>query len=141
MEWPHLWIWQWIKTQILRFYFVYTTEYGLPKKLFFIETPNYWAWADKFWKDKFWGIWGIFGHFIRFHLGTVSSLSTFSINRPLFLQKTKPLYPNLKYLSGIGIWIWAAKNYGFSHPSCVRSPWVQYLPKKPKYFLSIDMIP
>ena len=23
---------------------------------FFIEVPNFWAWAD-----KFWGIWGIFG--------------------------------------------------------------------------------
>ena len=30
----------------------------------------------------------------------------------LFLQKTKPLYRNPKYLFGIGIWIWiwAAKN-------------------------------
>ena len=28
--------------------------------------------------------------------------------------KTKPLYPHPKYLFGIGIWIWAAKNYGFS---------------------------
>ena len=36
----------------------------------------------------------------------------FSINETLFLQKTKPLYPHLKYL--IGIWIWAAKNEGFS---------------------------
>jgi hypothetical protein len=25
------------------------------------------------------------------------------INQPLFLQKTKPLYPNPKYLFGIGI--------------------------------------
>jgi hypothetical protein len=31
-------------------------------KPFFIEIPNFWAWAD-----KFRGIWGIFGH-----LGTVS---------------------------------------------------------------------
>ena len=38
----------------------------------------------------------------------------FSIIQPLFLQKTKPLYPYPKYLFGIGIWIWAAKNYGFS---------------------------
>jgi hypothetical protein len=29
-----------------------------------------------------------------------------------------------KYLLGIGIWIWAAKNQGFSlHMSVVRSPW------------------
>jgi hypothetical protein len=33
----------------------------------------------------------------------VSPLSMFSINQPLFLQKTKPLYPNPKYL--FGIWI------------------------------------
>ena len=47
----------------------------------------------------------------------VSLLSMFFINQPLHLQKTKPLYPNPKYLFGIGIWIliWAAKNYGFSH--------------------------
>jgi hypothetical protein len=30
-------------------------------------------------------------------------LSMFSINQPVFLQKTKPLYPNPKYLFGIGI--------------------------------------
>ena len=30
-------------------------------------------------------------------------LSMFFINQPLFLQKTKPLYPNPKYLFGIGI--------------------------------------
>ena len=39
----------------------------------------------------------------------------FSINQSLFLQKTKLSYPNPKYLFGIGIWIWAAKNWGFSH--------------------------
>ena len=27
------------------------------------------------------------------------------LNQPLFLQKTKPLYPNPKYLFGIGIGI------------------------------------
>ena len=31
-----------------------------------------------------------------------------------FYKKTKPLYPNPKYLFGIGVWIWAAKNLGFS---------------------------
>ena len=36
------------------------------------------------------------------HLGTVSLLSM-TINQPLFLQKTKPLYPNPKYHFGIGI--------------------------------------
>ena len=48
---------------------------------------------------------GAFGVFLA-----VSPLSMFSINQPLFLQQTKPLYPNCKYLFGIGIWIWAAKN-------------------------------
>ena len=63
--------------------------------------------GETVWADKFWGI---FGRFISIHFGTVSSLSMFSINQPLVLQKTKPLYPNPKYLFGIGIWIWAAKN-------------------------------
>ena len=60
------------------------------------------------WADKFWGIWGIFGWFINTHFGTVSHLPMFSINQLLFLQKTKPSYPNSNYLSGI--WIWATKN-------------------------------
>ena len=46
------------------------------------------------WAENFGGIWGIFGRFISTHFGTVGSLSMFSINQPLFLQKTKPLYPN-----------------------------------------------
>ena len=54
---------------------------------FFIEIPNLWAWADNFWADTFWGIWGIFGQFISTHFGTVSPLSMFSIIQPLFLQK------------------------------------------------------
>ena len=49
-------------------------------KLFFIKISKFWTWAD-----TFWGIWGIFGQFI-------SPLSIFSINQPLFLQKTKPFY-------------------------------------------------
>ena len=45
------------------------------------------------WADKFWGIWGIFDRFISStHFGTVSPLSMFSIDQPLFLQKTKPLF-------------------------------------------------
>ena len=34
----------------------------------------------------------------------------FFIIQPLFLPKPKPLYPHPKYLFGIGIQIWAAKN-------------------------------
>ena len=45
------------------------------------------------WADKFCGIRGIFGQFIR----------TYSIVQPLFPQKTKPLYPPPKYSFGIGI--------------------------------------
>ena len=71
-------------------------------KPFFIEIRNFQAW-QKIWAGKFWGIWGIFGQFISIHFGTGSPLSMFSIIQPLFQQRTKPLYPNLKYLFGIGI--------------------------------------
>ena len=50
-----------------------TTDYGRPMKPFFIEIPNFCAWADKFW--------GIFGQFISTHFGTVNPLSMFSINQ------------------------------------------------------------
>ena len=63
---------------------------------FFIEIQNFWA-------DNFWGICGIFGQNISIHFGTVSPLSMFSINKPLFLQKESILYPNPEYLP---IWDW-----------------------------------
>ena len=50
----------------------------------------------------------------NFHFCTESPLSMFFIIQPLFLQKTKPLYPHPKYLFGIRILIWAARNQGFS---------------------------
>ena len=54
----------------------------------------------------------LIGWIISTHFGTVSPLSMFNI--PLFnhyfYNKTKPLYPHPKYLFGIVIWIWAAKN-------------------------------
>ena len=72
------------------------TDYGLPMKPFFIEIPNFWAWAD-----IFWGVLGIF-QFISTYFGTVSPLSMLFINQTFFfLQKTRPLYPNPKYLLGI----------------------------------------
>ena len=74
-----------------------TMDYGRQVKPFFSEISNFWAWAD-----KFWGIWGIFSQTISTHFGTLSPLSMFSINQPLFLQK-KPLYLHLNYLFGIGI--------------------------------------
>ena len=39
------------------------TDYERPMKPFFIEITSFWAWADNL-RDKFWGIWGIFGRFI-----------------------------------------------------------------------------
>ena len=83
-----------------------------PNEAFFHRNPKLLGLDRQFgqtiWADKFRGIWGIFGWFISTHFGTVSPLSMFSINQPLFLQT--PLYPNSKHLFGIGIWIWAAKN-------------------------------
>ena len=52
------------------------------------------------WADKFLGIWVLFWPIISTYFGTVSSLSMLSINQPLFLQKTKRLYPNPKCLLG-----------------------------------------
>ena len=73
-----------------------TTDYGRPMKPFFIK-------IETFGLGPISGIWGIFGLFISTHFGAVSPLSMVSINEPLFLQKTKPLYTNPKYLFGIGI--------------------------------------
>ena len=79
------------------------------ESFFFSKILNFWAWADILgW--NFQGVWGIYDRTISTHFGTVSSLSMFSIIQPLFLQKTKPLYPTPKYFFGSGIWIWAAKN-------------------------------
>ena len=80
-----------------------TTDYG---RLFSSKSQTF-GLGQTNWADKFWGI---FGWFIRTHFGIVSPLSMFSINQPLFLQITKPLYPNPKYLFGIEIRIWAARN-------------------------------
>ena len=87
------------------------TDYGLPMKSFSLKSRTF-GFGQTNWTDKFWGIWVIFGLFISTHFGTVSPLYMFSINQPLFLQKTKSLYPNPKYLFEIviWIWIWAAKS-------------------------------
>ena len=78
------------------------TDYGRPMIFFFMEIQNFWVWADKFW--------GIFGRNISTHFDTVSPLSMFSTIQPLFRKKTMPSYPHPKYLFGIGIRIWTAKN-------------------------------
>ena len=61
--------------------------------VFFSKISNFWAWA-----------FGVLLAELLFntHFGTVSSLSMFSINQPLFLQKTKPLNPHPKQF----IWHW-----------------------------------
>ena len=68
---------------------VLVTDYGHPIKLFFIKNPKLLGLGRQIWQINF----GAF----------VSPFSMFSINQPLFLQKTNPLYPNAKYLFGIGI--------------------------------------
>ena len=73
-----------------------------PNEAFFLSKSQTFGFVQTICADKFWGIWGILGQFIITHLGSVSPLSMFSINQPLFLQENKPLYPNPKYLFGIG---------------------------------------
>jgi hypothetical protein len=71
-----------------------TTDYGRPMKPFFNKTQNFWAWTDKLGRQ-------ILGHLgylqpnytqvsesISTKFGTVSLLSLFFINKPLFLQKS-----------------------------------------------------
>ena len=64
------------------------TDYGRPMKPFFHPNPK---------------LLGLGRQFRQINFGTFGVLSIFSINQPLFLQKTKPLYPNSKYLFGIAI--------------------------------------
>jgi hypothetical protein len=82
---------------------------GHPERAFFRKFQTF-GLGQTNWAEKDGGIWGIFGQFISTHFHTVSRLSMFFINQPLFLQKTNPLYPNPKYLFGSGSRIWAAKN-------------------------------
>ena len=80
-----------------------------PNEAFFIETPNFWAWA------------GNLGRYILGHLGYfLANLSApilvLWVPCPCFplinhyVCKKLSLYLNIKYLFGIGIWIWATKN-------------------------------
>ena len=72
------------------------TDYGRPMKPFFIKIRNIRPWAHNL------GRLDIFDQFIRTHFGTVSPLSMFFINQPLFLQKTKPFISK----SQMFIWDW-----------------------------------
>ena len=51
------------------------------QRAFFSKIPSFLAWADKL-AETFWGI---FGLYISSHFSTMSPLSMFSINQPLFL--------------------------------------------------------
>ena len=62
------------------------TDYGRPMKPFSLKFRTF-RLGQTDWADKFWGIWVIFGQTISTHLGTVSSLSMFSIIQPSFIQK------------------------------------------------------
>ena len=70
--------------------FTLVEEHGLltPNEAFFHRNPKPLGLGNL--ADKFGGI---FGQFISTHFGTLSPFSMFSINQPLFLQKTKPSYP------------------------------------------------
>ena len=86
------------------------TDYGRSMKPFFSLKLRTFGLGQTIWADQFWVIRGIFGRFSSTHFGTVSPLSLFYIIQPLFLKKTKTLYPHPKYLFGIGIWILGTKN-------------------------------
>jgi hypothetical protein len=79
---------------------MYLLQHGLrtAEEAFFSSKTQTFGLGQTNWADKFWGIWGIFGQFISNHFGTVSPLTMFSINQPLFLQttRTKPLYAHPK---------------------------------------------
>mgnify|MGYP007023058757 CR=1 FL=1 len=81
-----------------------------PWSLFSLKSRNFGLWQTN-WTEKSWSIWGIFGQTFNTRFGTMSSLSMFSVIQPLFLQK---------HFSCLGL--------GFEFgPSCVRSPWCQWL--------------
>ena len=56
-----------ITINLSKIYIEKNKDYGRPMKPFFIEIPNFCAWAD-----TFWAIWGIFGRFISTNFGKVS---------------------------------------------------------------------
>jgi hypothetical protein len=109
------------------------------KEAFFSVISQTFGLGQTNWADKFGGITDFFGQTIRTHFGTVSSLSMFSNNQPIFLQKTKLLYPNSKYLFEVWIRIRAAKNYVFSHHAsvvCVFDPRDQII----RFLLPINLV-
>ena len=68
-----------------------------------VEVEKYLLFSDWLWPYCVLGLGRQFGEIKFGSFGVLSvdlsaPLSMFSINQPLFLQNTKPLYPNLKYL-------------------------------------------
>ena len=74
----------------------------MPNDAFFPLKSRTFGLGQTIWEDKLWGIWGIFGRTFSTHFGTASPLSMFPMFKPIFLQKTKLLYPQLQ----INIWDW-----------------------------------
>ena len=75
----------------------HATDYGRPERAFSWKS-QYFGLGQTNWDNNFWYI---FGRNISPPFGC--SLSIFSINQPLFLQKHKLLIPNPEHLFGIGI--------------------------------------
>ena len=96
-----------------------------PNEAFFHGKPKLQGLGRKFGQINFFVIWGIFCQSISTHFGTMSPLSMFSINQPLFLKKEKAFIS--KSQSFILDWdlnlilILGRKELGIQ-PSCVRSP-------------------
>ena len=93
----------------------------MPNEAYFHQNPNLLGLGKQFGRTHFgaFGVVHIFGQFISTHFDTVSSLSMFSINQQLFLQKNLLLYIQ------IPIWDWDL-NFGckglYILPSCARNP-------------------
>jgi hypothetical protein len=83
------------------------TDYGRPMKPFFIKISNFSAWAD----NLGWLIWGYFRPIYQHPFWYCESL----VHVFHYFHSIISSYPNPKYLFGIWIWIWAAKNSEFSH--------------------------
>ena len=79
-----------------------------PNEAFFHHNPKLLA-------DNFCGIWGMYFWPIWYCESPVHVFHESTMVDHYFYKKTKPLYPNPKYLFGIGIWICAEKNWEFSH--------------------------
>ena len=85
------------------------TDYGHRERAFFQKSRTFGPWQT--FGLKCFEAFGIFWAGLS---APILVLSMFSIIQPLFLQKTKPLYPTPKYLFGNGIWILVPKNLRFS---------------------------